>query len=105
MMNQVILVGRIESFKNVTIDSNKMTQIKISITRSYKNDEGVYLNDIIPIILPENIGKNALEYCQEGDIVGIKGHMKSSISQKNLIFIECEKLTFLSSKKADKNDD
>lgn len=82
MLNQVILVGRIKSiidgFLNVEIIGTTPQQKKV-----------------VEIKVSDNIFKNAKEYCKVGDLVGIKG--KLSLEQD--VFIEGEKLTFLSSGK------
>ena len=50
-----------------------------------------------------NIAQNTAEYCQKGDIVGVKGRVQSSSYEKDgekkfSVDIVAEKVTFLSSK-------
>ena len=86
MLNQVIIVGRIQGFEPFGI--------VVAIPRYYKNENGEYDTDIIPCELTGNILTNTKEYCNVGDIVGVKGHLES---QGISIIIKGEKITFLSS--------
>lgn len=101
MLNQFMLVGRIQ--ENPTIKENeggnKTTNINIAVQRSYKNIEGVYESDIIPITLYNNIAGNVCEYCKKGDLIGAKGRIQ--INENNNIQIIAEKITFLANKKED----
>ena len=90
MLNQIILVGRI-----IEIGEE---EIIIKVPRSFKNEQGEYEEDNIPITIKEYIFTNVKEYCYKGDIVGIKGHIES---ENKVMQIVAEKVTFLSSKKED----
>lgn len=86
MLNQFVNVGRIKE-----INKNG---IIIEITRSYKNSEGIYETDLIPIVLKYNILDNAKNYCKIGDLVGTKGHIET---KDNQIVLIAEKISFLAS--------
>ena len=79
MLNQTVLVGRLTQDLNKELIDNdgKVCQITISVPRSYKNDDGKYDVDFIPIVLTDNIGKNVCEYCKKGDVIGIRGRIES----------------------------
>ena len=83
MLNQVILVGRIKEIKDY--------EIKLAVSRSYKNKDGKYETDVITINMTQKIGDNVQEFCHKGDILGVKGH----IERHNRIF--ADKVTFLTS--------
>ena len=52
MNNQVILIGRIVN--ELTIDSDtKNCEITIAISRAFKNEDGIYETDLIPVTLKE----------------------------------------------------
>ena len=87
MMNQVMLVGRIAK---ITDDG-----IEVSVPRSFKNEEGIYETDIVPVTTTDSISKNVKEYCKVGDTIGVRGRIEM---KDNNIVIITEKLTFLSSK-------
>ena len=60
MNNQVILIGRIVN--DLTIDSDtKNCEITIAISRAFKNENGIYENDFIPVTLKGNLAKNVVE--------------------------------------------
>lgn len=92
MLNQLILVGRV---KNIEELDNELKVI-LSVTRTYKNVDGEYEVDNIPCILWNNIATNIKEYCNIGDVVGIKGRIQEKEGNIQLI---AEKVTFLSNKK------
>ena len=93
MLNQSVLVGRLTSKPElVEEDGKKKVSISISVPRPYKNEDGEYEADIIPIELWQGIAEKTTEYCVKGDLIGIKGHLKN----------ENDKIIFLSSKTQDK---
>lgn len=94
MLNQVVLVGRIS--KDIEFDEEKnVAFITISVPRAYKNSEGIYESDLVKVELLEGVAKNAKEYCNKGDIVGVKATIRAE--EDNPIRIVADKLTFLSS--------
>lgn len=104
MLNQTILVGRLtQDLKEELIDEERKAYfITIAVQRNYKNENGEYETDFIPIELGDNIGKNVCNYCKKGDILGIKGRTESINDNGSYkVRIVAEKVTFLSSKKED----
>ena len=90
MLNQTVLVGRL-------LEINKaINEILIKVPRRFKNDEGVYEDDIIPIKLSPSIMTNVNDYCKVNDLVGIKGRLESEDMR---LHVFGEKITFLSSSK------
>ena len=59
-----------------------------------KNEEGIYDTDFIDCVLCSSLAENAVEYCKQGDLVGIKGRLQNN---DNILNVVAEKLTFLSS--------
>ena len=86
-MNNVILVGRITSFEG--------NEVTVSITRNYKNEDGIYMSDSIPVRLSANIGEKMKEFCKIGDVIGVKGR----IENRGEVVVMAEKTTFVSPKK------
>ena len=87
-MNTVMLVGRLAHDPEVrTTESGKnVVRISVAVNRSFKNPDGVY--------------------CKKGDTVGVRGRLQVSHYEKDeqkikKVDVIVEKLTFLSSKKAD----
>lgn len=98
MLNQVTLVGRMIKEPTIEpIDDDKQIGIfQIEVPRNFKNADGEYEKDYIEVHTFNNIALNVKEYCENGDIVGIKGRVQSN---KDTIQIVAEKVTFLTHKK------
>ena len=113
MLNQVVLVGRLT--RDITINKadsgRKVATISIAIPRSFKNVEGTYDTDFINCVAFDQIALNTSEYCNKGDIVGIKGRLQSRVVEKDneekeyLMEVICEKITFLSSKPKEEKEE
>ena len=109
MLNQVVIAGRLVSDPEiVTTDNNKKrTIVTVAVPRSYKNVNGTYDTDFIRCILWGGIAESTCEYCQKGDIVGVKGRLQTSNYEKDdgekvyVTDVIAEKVSFLSSNKAD----
>jgi len=107
MLNQVVLVGRLTDDVGVseTESGKKLSHLTLAVPRSCKNSEGVYETDFIRCILWNAIAESTSEYCQKGDIIGIKGRIEVSNyedkdgNKKSSTNVIAEKVTFLSSKK------
>ena len=108
MLNQVVLVGRLTSDPEVvkTENGKKKTTVSIAVSRGFKNSQGLYDTDFIRCVLWNGIASSTCEYCKKGDVVGIKGRLQTSNYEKDnetkyVVEVIAEKVTFLSSKKAD----
>lgn len=88
-MNNVILVGRITDFEG--------NEVTISVTRNYKNEDGIYMSDLIPIWLSANIGEKMKEFCEIGDVIGVKGRLENRAG----VVVMADKVSFISSKKSE----
>lgn len=97
MLNQLVLVGRITT--EPKIKEGEPITITLAVPRSFKNEDGEYETDFIPVTLWRPMAENVCEYCKKGDLVGIKGRVQSD-EDGNVQYI-AEKVTFLSSRKPD----
>lgn len=99
MLNQVVIVGRLVERPIVEENENgkKVCNITLAVPRSFKNDEGIYDTDFIKCILWNGIAENTVEYCEKGDIVGVKGRLQCLSG--NELQVVAEKVTFLSTNK------
>lgn len=102
MNNCVMLIGRLTTTPEVQdgMDGKKYCIVTLAITRSYKNDEGVYETDFIPVRLDGTIATNTAEYCKQGDLVGVKGTLRQTIDGRLQVY--AERLSFLASKDINK---
>ena len=106
-MNQVVLVGRLTGKPEVLTSENnkKYTFINIAVPRSFKNSEGIYETDFIRCVLWNGIASSTSEYCDVGDMVGIKGRLQNrcyegdNSEKKYITEVIAERVTFLSSAK------
>jgi len=117
MLNQVVLVGRLVKNPELQITENgkKITKITLAVPRSYKNMSGEYDTDFLECTLWTNVAESTTEYCQSGDMLGVKGRIQSRIietedgSKKKKTEIVAEKVTFLATspnnKKKKQNND
>ena len=112
MLNQVVMVGRLVADPEVRESENgkKYTNATLAVQRPYKNAEGVYETDFVDCTLYDEIATNTCEYCHKGDVVGVKGRIQTSTYEKDgekrkVHQIIAEKVTFLSSKAKDINEE
>ena len=105
MLNQLVIVGRLVKKPIVEENENgrKVATITLAVQRSYKNAEDVYETDFIKCTLWNGIAENTVEYCDKGDLVGVKGRLQC-LSGNELQLI-AEKVSFLSSGKTEKGEE
>ena len=98
MLNQIVLVGRLVQDPEIKELENdkKVCNITLAVTRSYKNADGIYEIDFIPVTLWQGIAENTKEYCKKGDLVGVRGRLQT---REDKVEVVAEKVTFLSSRK------
>ena len=83
-----------------------MANVTLAVPRSFKNSNGEYETDYIDCVLWKGIAESTVQYCKKGDLVGIKGRIQTrsyevNDTKKYATEVIAEKVTFLSSKKAD----
>ena len=113
MLNQVIIVGRLVEKPIVKEKENgkKVSEITLAVQRSYKNADGIYETDFIKCTLWNGIAENTAEYCEKGDLVGVKGRLETSVYEKEngekyrISNVIAEKVSFLSSGKTKKEEE
>ena len=107
MLNQVVICGRLTSDPEINEVENggKVATIILAVPRSYKNVEGVYDTDFIKCTLWNDIAEKTVEYCDKGDLVGVKGRIQTTnVDDKIVMEVVAEKVTFLSSRKEEDRD-
>lgn len=95
MLNNLMLVGRIveKPVLEETENGNKTTTITLAVPRSFRNLNGEYDTDFIPVSLFGQVAEATCEYCEKGVLVGIKGRL-ARLNGNDLQVI-AEKATFL----------
>ncbi len=111
MLNQMVVVGRLTSDLELreSENGNQYSTLTLAVPRAFKNAEGVYETDFIPVKLFGKVAEHTSEYCHKGDIVGVKGRVQSGSYEKDgetkfSLDIVAEKVTFLSSKNKEHED-
>lgn len=107
MMNQVFLVGRLVREPEVKVLENgkEVSNICLAVQRAFKNENNEYETDFFDCTLWGNVAKSTKEYCNKGDVIGVKGRLgTSSYEDKDTgktifkIDIVADRVTFLNSK-------
>ncbi|MEE3343589.1 MAG: single-stranded DNA-binding protein [Bacilli bacterium] len=112
MLNQVVLVGRLVKTPELKITDNgkKISRITLAVPRNYKNMDGEYDTDFLDCTLWTNVAENTSEYCQTGDMIGVKGRIQTRVIQnedgtkKKKTEIIAERVTFLAQSDNNKKD-
>ena len=112
MMNQFFGVGRLVAQPEVKESENgkKYTNFTIAVQRSYKNADGVYETDFLDVVSFGPMAETTCEYCQKGDMVGVKGRVETNTyetssyenedgEKRKSTQIIADRITFLSSSK------
>ena len=113
MYNTVLLIGRLTSDPEVITSDNskKVSHITLAVQRAYKNSKGIYESDFIRCTLWDGLASRIAEYCHKGDLISIRGQLKTSTYEDNNVKkysteVIVERLVFLGSKdKVDLNKD
>lgn len=87
-MNYFMFCGRINEIKK----EKENTIVKIKMQRYFKNENGQYENDIIPVYLKGNIADATNQYCKIDDLISIKGNVQND---DGTIKFVAEKASFL----------
>ena len=106
MNNTVILIGRLTNDIELRYTSNNRPVINqsIAVTRSQKNQEGVYETDFINFQAWGKIAERINEFCEKGDLIGIKGQLRIDNYQdkdgnkKSKTYVLLENVSFLANK-------
>ena len=91
MLNQAIIVGRVSNYDELG------HIITIAVSRPYKNMNGEYEYDYIPIKLWSG-STTQMEVVKIGDIIGIKGRIERTGIELRIV---AEKITFLAQGKGE----
>ena len=102
MLNQLVIVGRITNKPILEKENEKSkNEVKLAVSRNYKNNEGIYEKDFIPVILYKSMAENVVEYCDKDDLIGVKGRLET---QNEKLVVIADRMTFLSTRKREDNE-
>lgn len=99
MLNNLVLVGRLAErpILEESLNGKKVTTIMLAVPRSFKNAIRIYETDFIKCTLWNGIAENTVEYCNKGDVIGVKGRLECL--GVNELQVVAEKVTFLANNK------
>lgn len=111
MYNSVYLIGRLTTDPEPFTKENgkKVMTINLAVQRSYKNSDGIYEADFIRCILWDGIATRTAEYCHKGDLIGVRGQLKTSSyeteekEKKYVTEVVAERVSFLCTNKSNKS--
>ena len=111
MLNQTVIVGRLTKQPElVTMESGKkVTNMTLAVPRSYKNENGEYETDFIDCTMWGNVAEKTCEYCNKGDLLGVKGRIQTDTYEvdgktKKSMQVVVDRVTFLSNGKSKDQD-
>lgn len=97
MNNNVVLIGRINNdVEKIEMDDKTIYKLILNISRNFKNKDGIYETDLIPIEIINNVGKAVFDYCNRNDLIAVKGRIEN---KDNALKIIAERISFLSTNK------
>jgi single-strand DNA-binding protein len=98
MLNNFIIVGRLvnDPAGICTEPGTEAVIFELAVPRPFKNAEGIYETDNIPIIVWEPVKQQLLDYCHKGDLLGVKGRLQM---KDNKLQVVGERITYLNNNK------
>lgn len=74
MVNYAVLIGKI--YQDIIKNKDNSYKLILEVSRNYKNLNGLYDFDIIPIKLPNNLGNKVIKNYKKGNMVTIKAKIE-----------------------------
>ncbi|SDH18362.1 single-strand DNA-binding protein [Alteribacillus persepolensis] len=77
MFNQVTIVGRFTRDPEVTYtkDGTAVCNFTLAVQRSFRNTQGEYDADFVPVTVWRKQAENTALYCHKGALVGVNGRI------------------------------
>ena len=100
-MNNVLLVGRISQTPQPT---QRHTELTLAITRNFKNTNGEYETDFVPVYLYNTLATTTTTYTKVGDLIGVKGRLQTiTTDDTTKLVVVADRITFLSTNTTEDN--
>ncbi len=78
-MNIVLLIGRLTHDVEIIEHPNgNYAHINLAVRRDFKNSDGTYDTDFLPITLWEGAASTCKEYCKKGSLISIKCRLQQN---------------------------
>ena len=108
-MNNYTLIGRLVKDVELKESENKKkyAYLTVAVDRTYKNGDGEKITDFIDMIVWNELAERVNEYCHKGDLIGVNGRIETRMIEvedhnEKVTSLVCDKVTFLQSKKEEK---
>lgn len=75
-MNVVMLVGRVTKIDTLYDKTTPKIRITMAVQRCFKNEDGIYDIDFVPVIASGTIAEKTKQYAKNGDVISVKGSMQ-----------------------------
>lgn len=83
-MNIVLLIGRLTQDVEIKEHPNgNYARITLAVRRDFKNSDGAYDTDFIPITLWEGAANTCKEFCKKGSLISIKCRLQENRWESN----------------------
>lgn len=73
----------------------KEKYLTLSVSKSYKNSDGVYESVLVPCLIEGSLINTTKEYCGKDDIIGVRGSLEV---RDDKLYVLAERITMLRSK-------
>lgn len=108
-MNNYCIIGRLVKDIELKESENKKkyAYLTVAVDRTYKNGDGEKITDFIDMIVWNELAERVNEYCHKGDLIGVNGRIETRMIEvedhnEKVTSLVCDKVTFLQSKKEEK---
>lgn len=103
MNNFIQIIGRLTKDVEVRYTSNSkpVADFNLAVNREYKNQNGEYETDFIPVVMWGKNSETLSKYCKKGDLIGIAGRLQidkytnDKGENKYKTFVNASNMTFL----------
>lgn len=96
MLNQSIVVGKIEELAD--------SDVFVRVTRNFKNkDTGEYDSDVFKVALSDSLSGTVKDMCAVGDTIAIKARLEQDKYYNN-VKVVAEKISFIGSSSDESGD-
>lgn len=111
-MNNYTLIGRL--VKDIEIKESeskkKYAYLTIAADRTYKTADDEKITDFIDMIVWNELAERIATYCHKGDLIGVNGRIETRMipvegkdhDNEKVTSLVCDRVTFLSTKKEEK---
>ena len=112
MINNYTLIGRLVKDLELKESENKKkyAYLTLAVQRSYKNANDEYDTDFIDMIVWNELAERINTYCHKGDLIGVNGRIETRMKEteegkEKITSLVCDKVTFLQTKKEEKESE